>query len=41
MRAAASIGAVVLASLLLATQAHASDPMAVYAREDKVVLEPN
>jgi hypothetical protein len=41
MKAAASIGAVFVASLLCATQAHASDPMAVYARVDKVVLEPN
>ena len=41
MKAAASIGAVFLVSLLCATHAHASDPMAVYARVDKVVLEPN
>ena len=41
MKAAASIGAVFLVSLLCATQAHASDPMAVYARVDRVVLEPN
>jgi len=41
MKAAASIGAVFLATLLCATPAHASDPMAVYARVDKVVLEPN
>jgi hypothetical protein len=41
MKAAASIGAVFLVSLLCATHAHASDPMAVYARVDRVVLEPN
>ena len=41
MKAAASIGAVLLVSLLCATQSHASDPMAMYARVDRVVLEPN
>src|SRR4029079_14366816 len=41
MRAAALIGTVCLASSLCATPAHASDPMAVYARVDKVVLEPD
>jgi hypothetical protein len=41
MTSAVSIGAAFLAAWLCATPAHASDPMAVYARVDKVVLEPD
>ena len=41
MKAAASIGALFMVLLLCAAEAHASDPMAVYARVDSVVLEPN
>lgn len=40
MKTARPIGAVVLVSLVYTTLAHASDPTAVYARVDKVVLEP-
>jgi hypothetical protein len=41
MKAARLIGTVLLASLVCVTLAYASDPTAVYARVDKVVLEPN
>jgi len=41
MKAAVLAGKVLLASLIGATLAYASDPTAVYARIDKVVLEPN
>ena len=41
MKAAGLIGRVLLGSLVCATLAYASDPTAVYARVDKVVLEPN
>jgi hypothetical protein len=41
MKTAGLIGPVLLASLVCAAPAYASDPTAVYARVDKVVLEPN
>src|SRR5229473_1071589 len=41
MKAAGLIGKVLLASLICVTLAYASDPTAVYARVDRVVLEPN
>jgi hypothetical protein len=41
MKTARLIGKVFLVFPICATLAHASDPMAVYARVDKVVLEPN
>jgi hypothetical protein len=41
MKAAGLIGKVLLASLICVTLAYASDPTAVYARIDRVVLEPN
>ena len=41
MKTAGLIGTGLLVSLVCATVAHASDPTAVYARVDKVVLEPN
>jgi hypothetical protein len=41
MKAAGLFGKVFLVLGVCATLAHASDPMAVYARVDKVVLEPN
>jgi hypothetical protein len=41
MKPTGLIGAVLLASVVGATLAYASDPTAVYARVDKVVLEPN
>lgn len=41
MTTAGWIGTVLLASLVCVTPAYASDPTAVYARVDKVVLEPN
>ena len=41
MKTAGLIGKVLLVLGVCATLAYASDPMAVYARVDKVVLEPN
>jgi hypothetical protein len=41
MKAAALVGTVLFAIVVGATIVHASDPMAVYARVDKVVLEPD
>src|SRR3979490_178032 len=41
MKPAGLIPTVLLASLVCGTLAYASDPTAVYARVDKVVLEPN
>jgi hypothetical protein len=41
MKAAGLLGKVLLVLGVSATLSHASDPMAVYARVDKVVLEPN
>jgi hypothetical protein len=41
MKAAGLIGKVLLVLSACATPAYASDPVAVYARVDKVVLEPN
>ena len=41
MKASGLIGKVLLVLGVCATFAYASDPMAVYARVDKVVLEPN
>jgi len=41
MKTAGLIGKGLLASLVCVTLAYASDPTAVYARVDKVVLEPN
>lgn len=41
MKTAGLIGKILLASLVYVTLAYASDPTAVYARVDKVVLEPN
>ena len=41
MKASGLIGKVLLVLGVCATLAYASDPMAVYARVDKVVLEPN
>ena len=41
MKAAGLIGKVLLASLVWGTLAYASDPTAVYARIDRVVLEPD
>jgi hypothetical protein len=41
MKTTGLIGTVLLASVVCATLVYASDPTAVYARVDKVVLEPN
>jgi hypothetical protein len=41
MKTATALGTVLLASLVCATLAYASDPAAVYARVDRVVLGPN
>jgi hypothetical protein len=41
MKAAGLVGKVLLAMVVCGTIVHASDPMAVYARVDKVVLEPD
>jgi|SRR5262250_824804 len=41
MRTRASIGTVLLISTLSATTGHASDPVALYARIDRILMEPN